>query len=156
MTVHRRRPHQMHIVVPSSEVEIHFHGPDEDYQPYRNRIYLSLSDGSFVHVFDSDDDAEVEGFGADENRATCNQIAEAPDSFIEIPRPSHGDVHDWLKRFLREGGRLSEYPHSIGRWLNSVDQEDKYAWRDFQALRLHEHVVAACDRAGVRLSILGR
>lgn len=107
---------------------------DRDYHPYPYQAYLNRQDGEIVTVHWEDEDAHTEhGTPPAANKAMRNQVAAAPNRYLDIPGLSHGDHHAILLDFLAsdwtddDDAKLdaqAAYHGSIGRWKRTVQNDD--------------------------------
>ena len=123
---------------------------DIDYEDHFSQsTYLDLVTGDIVWLYEEDDDAEMDGLSAAENRTQRERIEAEPNCFLLIPGQSHGEHHDVLRAFLasdwtdNEGLRgvaQEAYFGSIGGWKKAVQNEDVirayYRFRDQRMVEL--------------------
>lgn len=120
-------------------------GRDRDFHDaYPQKVYLDRETGDTVWVYDSDDDAALEGMGEVDNRQRRYAIQLEPDRFVEIPGLSHGDHHEILQRFVdsewTQDAELAQsarnaYHGSIGKWKREVERDCPEALDSFYAFR---------------------
>ncbi len=105
--------------------------------------YLDLDTGTVEWVYDEDEDAEMYGFCAADNRTQRERVETEPDHFLLIPGLSHSEHHEILQEFLTsdwiddqdlmETARAA-YFGSIGGWKKTIKNEDVvrayYQFRD--------------------------
>ena len=115
---------------------------DVDYEDPPQKAYLDLLSGSIKWLFEEDENAELFGIGATENKTQRERISGDPDRFLLIPGLSHNDHHDILRSFLASNWTDDErqrviaqdaYTGSIGRWKEAVaDQRVIWAYQQFR------------------------
>ncbi len=125
-------------------------GRDVDYHDdYPQANYLDLETGDVIWVAEDDEDADMEGIPAADNRADRERIAAAPKRYLEIPGLHHGDHHKILQEFTEpdssndensQGITCNPYFGSIGGWIKSEDHETV---NDFMDFRYHRTVQMA-------------
>ncbi len=74
---------------------------DADYDvEWSLNAYLDLDTGTVEWVYDEDEDAEMYGLGAADNRTQRERVETEPDRFLLIPGLSHSEHHEILQEFL--------------------------------------------------------
>jgi hypothetical protein len=102
---------------------------------------MNLKDGDVFWVASKDEHAGLIPQVIPElNSDLREEVANYPDAYLEIPARTHGQHHDRLYKFTTFGDSddpgpkadvQTSYIPSIGRWLRSVDSEEKREYRDF-------------------------
>ena len=102
---------------------------DVDYEDPPQETYLDLVSGSIEWFFEEDENAELLGISAEENKTQRDRISGDPDRFLLIPGLSHSDHHDILRSFLASNWTGDDrqrsiaqnaYTGSIGGWKKTV------------------------------------
>ena len=108
---------------------------DRDYHnPYDMSSFLNLENGMIVFVYDSDDNAYMDGSDPLENKKLKKQIDSDRNKYLEIPQLAHGEYHEMLLSFLSSDWtqdshlrRIASnaYSGSIGGWLDELYENYK-------------------------------
>tara|TARA_R110002073_G_scaffold243209_5_gene405376 strand:- start:1047 stop:1520 length:474 start_codon:yes stop_codon:yes gene_type:complete len=121
-----------------------FHNPSDQ------TAYLDLKSGDIFWVYDSDHDAEMDGFSAEDNRRNQALLASRPKDFINIDGLSHDVHHDIIKDFLASSWTDDKEQHSsamgvyygrnsIGYWVKNVEDDEAITgYHRFKDERIHE------------------
>ncbi len=124
-------------------------------------MYLDRKTGMVEWIYEEDDDAEMMGLSAVENRSWRKRLAAQPERFLLIPGLSHGEHHEILRDFLAsdwtDDDALHEsvrdaYRGSIGRWKQAVgDREVVHAYYRYQERRILEMAVTFLSENGIQV-----
>ena len=103
---------------------------DEQFQdPYDIDRYLDKKSGGIIFIYEDDDNAEMEGGDALENKEMKRLVKENPDDYLEIVGRSHSESHEIVQDFLDSSWTDDEnlkkyvrglYNSSIGWWIKTV------------------------------------
>ena len=121
---------------------------DVDYEDPPQAAYLDLVSGSIEWLFEEDEDAELLGISAAENKTRRNRVSGDPDRFLLIPGLSHNDHHNILSLFLasswtdddrQQSIAQNAYTGSIGGWKKTMaDQDVIRAYHQFRDQKIPE------------------
>ena len=110
---------------------------------YFQTTYLDRATGTVEWVYEEDNEAEIEGPGADENQSLKKMIEADPGRFIVIPGLSHDEHHqvlqdfldsDWTDNEVNKKFALESYFRSIGGWKEQIPEDSGIieAWETHQ------------------------
>ena len=121
---------------------------DVDYEDPPQEAYLDLVSGSIEWLFEEDENAELLGISAAENKTQRNRVDGDPDRFLLIPGLSHDDHHNILRLFLASSWTDDDrqrnivqntYTGSIGGWKKTVADPDVIrAYQQFRDEKIAE------------------
>lgn len=132
---------------------------DENFQASPTTAYLDSETGEITWVYDDDQNAELEGLSASENKARRKLVKGDKRRYFGIQGKSHGDHHDLLKAFFdspwtddvnRANWARNSYWGSIGAWKKNVLDEDIVrAYESFRDARLEQLALEFLARHGI-------